>query len=505
MIRYLYKNEYVALLVILSIAIILRLYFFVGASIEDDLGFTGCAYGLYSGDFNFTTSDQSLRCMVYLPISCLYIISNDMGIISTHAYHLFCSIVTILTVFFLARSLFGFKAAVYSAVFLTFIPIHIIYSSRIMPSLPETAWGGVAILLFVLNIIKKRNGLSVPSSQFIDTLVGLLIGMSYLCRETGIILLGVPLFKILIHPQNSFNEVKNALYIFFGFFLVILIESLVCFSETGDWLYRWHTVKEAQDVIGPSWTFYLESLFNIQSINNFKLNLLDPHYSPLGFYGIFILISLIIYFPLNYRGPGKIIMMWFFCYFLFLSFGCSKINPYTPIRKFLRYEILFLTPSSVMCGYMLAYLDKKGVRRLFVLIVLTLFIGSSLYYTRYNHERYHTYYKGAKKVYRMIRQYVNPELPIFIDLFECAIFDYWDKYQSIYMYKEKEYFQEKNITGAYVLSLEDDQGYYWFDYDERIKTPSHWIKIGATELDYWEYFHPGFQPVLFYVPPQINK
>jgi hypothetical protein len=507
MIRNLYQKEYIALLVILSIAIILRLYFFVGASIEDDLGFTGCAYGLYSGEYDYTTSDQSLRCMVYLPISCLYMTFNDMGLISTHFYHFFCSIVTILTSFFLARCLFGFKAAVYSSLFLTFIPLHIIYSSRIMPSLPETAWGGVAIFLFVLNIIKKRNGFFLKSFQHINFSVGLLIGIAYLCRETGIILLGIPILYICLEifsdPKNGYNEVKSVLCIISGFLLVVFVESLICFSETGDLFYRWHIVKKAQNVVGPSWTFYFESLLNMQDIDIKSLNIhfLDPHFSPLGISGIIIVMSLIIFLLLNYKKPGRIIIIWFLCYFLFLSFGCSKINPYTPIRKFFRYEILFLTPSSIACGYLFARIDKKGIRRILVLIVFMVLLMSSLIYTRFNYERYHAFHKGASSVYSLIRNYVNPSLPIFLDVFECAIFDYWDKYQSVYLYREKNYFKEKNTTGAYVLSLKDYQGCYWFDYDEKIKVPAHWIKIGASELDYWEYFKPGFQPVLFYVPP----
>jgi len=517
-----YHAEWFVLSMILLFALLLRLYFFVGASIEDDLGFTGNAYDYYRGLWT-AGNDQSMRRLTYIPIGILYSICGGMGAFSTHAYHILCGLVTIASAFLISRMLFGFQAAIFSAIFLTVIPIHIIYSTRIMPSLPETAWGGISILL--LCVIERRNQKGISCfSNLIYLFIGILIGMAYLCRETGIIFMGVPFIyfgMLMILKCNFSDTIKHALLVISGFSIIFVLESYLNFCLSGDWLCRWHIVKEAQKVYGPPWDFYIKALLNLQHFsfaidnnnwqnvfNNFSNIIFYSKYnSPLGVMGIFILFSSICY-CIKTRGIGSIIIIWFLSYFLFLSFGSSSLNTYMPIRKFHRYEILFLTPASIICGWLMSILYKHRYFKPIVVLLCSLIVISNLYYTFYLHIKYAAYKKGAKEVHKMIQSNADPNIPIFLDSFECAILDYFDGYQSIYRYTMSNSFFCDKHKGVYVVATKNQHGKYMSEFQNKqclTTIPNSWIKIADVELGYWEYFKPGLRPVLYYIPLLESK
>jgi len=124
---------------------------------------------------------------------------------------------TIATAFFLARRYFGLAAAVGAGLFLAFIPLHIFYSSRTMPSLPETLWGGLGVWLLCSVEDRRLRGASALAPLSYAG-VGILIGAAYLIVvddisrlafsyeiPIGIVtaLLGIPCFAFVLRNARK--------------------------------------------------------------------------------------------------------------------------------------------------------------------------------------------------------------------------------------------------------------------------------------------------------------
>ena len=520
-IRKISRNDKLIFALIMFLALALRLYFFVGASMEDDLGIEERAFWLSNGHWEYGI-DLSLRRMNYAPIALAYRIAG-VHVFTTHVYHMLCALMMIATAFFLARLFFGLRAAVCSSVFLAFVPLHIVYSSRLMPSIPESMWGGLAIWLLCAIEARGRPRTNLRSLLSYAG-VGILIGVAYLCRETGIVMWSVPLayltVEMIMHPENIQRRFAQGLAVSGGCFSILGGESLWYFCATRDWLHRWHVVHAAQantQGIYP-WHFFLDQLLNIYNTQLFSGSLRDGlreilspqnHYwSPmLGLMGFAIFVSVAVYALKAARGPQKIILFWFLAYFLFLSFSVISLSPYLPARKFPRYQLLYLTPASIMVGWFLDFLWRKKKGAYVVFPCAAILLASSLYYTRQAYQYARSYYHGAVELRRLISQHVDPDIPLYLDGFEICLFDLWDGHHSIYRYLNDQEFpaNQHPAEGAYVVVLREMNRDVIVAGPNApsfaLHRPADWVKVGELNLGSWEFFKPGVSPVLYYIPP----
>jgi len=516
------RKEWLLFAAVILVALALRLHFFLGASVEDDLGFTGYANQVAHGYWE-NGNDQALRRMTYAPMALAYYLFG-MNVFSTQYYHMTCGLMTIATAFFLARRYFGLAAAVGAGLFLAFIPLHIFYSSRTMPSLPETLWGGLGVWLLCSVEDRRLRGASALAPLSYAG-VGILIGAAYLCRETGIVMMGVPLaflgLAVLRPREKTAERLGQLLLVLAGFLLILVFEAWMDYGRTYDWFHRWHVVSQTQGRPGTDyvpWHFYLDQLLNIYPSQGFigfsaaswlripKFRLNDsPHF--LGFMGYVIFVSVVAYAWKAARGPQKIILFWFLAYFLFLSFAVASFSPYVPIRKFNRYQLLFLTPASIMAGWFLAALWRKNrLGKLAVLGGALLLIGASLYYTHQEYLPRRSYYRGAVELRQAFRRHVHSEIPIYIDEFEGAVQDMWDGYHSPYHFWSLAGLLAPPTEESYIVVTRTLlNGDYATDYLNKpflTTIPAGWVKIAEIKLRRWEYFKFNRYPVIFYVPPQ---
>lgn len=530
--------DWVWLAGILLLALALRLLFFVGASIEDDFGFTGYGAYLARGEWH-VAGDQSMRRMTYIPIGLAYRYLGGINVFTTHLYHMLCGLMTIAIAFAVGRRLHGFRAGAAAALFLTFVPLHLFYSSRIMPSLPETMWGGLAVWLVLSAEDRLRIGRAGVAvwSYFA---AGLLVGMAYLTRETGVVMMGVlggylgleALAAALAPNSGSPQERGRAFGVRYqqgiclvaAFAVVLAAECALHYARTGDAFYRWHMVRSAQvlpNAHWPPWHFYLSQLLNVTDIHvdwrallhegagRLTREVLDrwraPHYATMGTLGLPILAAATVYAWRRFRGGGRLIVLWFAGYFLFLSFGCSSLSPYVPIRKFERYQILFLTPGAVMVGWAFSRLWVARFGKGVAAALAAALIMSSLYYLRQGYLPNRSYYKGVCELEQMVRRQVDPDVPLYLDGWEKAALEYRDEYRPLYRYQDIASFDGSAPNGAYVvLTKSVSTGQFISDYENQVLRtgpPSSWVRIAEGRLGYWEYFKPGRVPVIFYVPP----
>ncbi|MEI6127214.1 MAG: hypothetical protein WCQ99_11750, partial [Pseudomonadota bacterium] len=121
------------LVVILSCALALRLYFYVGMGPRDDIAYIGLAHALQTNNFHLPAPSSedvfAVRMMTYLPI---FISWKLFGISepATCAYFILCSLCLIVTGYCLGRVLYGRSEAFIAACLLSLIPMDIVFSSQ---------------------------------------------------------------------------------------------------------------------------------------------------------------------------------------------------------------------------------------------------------------------------------------------------------------------------------------------------------------------------------------
>ena len=96
----------------------------------------------------------------------------------------------IMTGYLIAKWLYGCVEGILTGVILCLMPLDIVFSSQIMPDLPQAALGGIAVLLFLAGKKCQNNGYFVLS--------GITIAVSVFTKEFAV------LYYSPHHPVNIF-------------------------------------------------------------------------------------------------------------------------------------------------------------------------------------------------------------------------------------------------------------------------------------------------------------
>ncbi len=128
--------------------------------------------------------------------------------------------------FFMAKSMFNSRVALYSAVFLAFLPLHVYYSGKIMTDILVTTLMTLSVLFFWLGFEKKKKGFKI--------LTGIASAFSILARYTAIWLPAIFFAYLLIRDRNlKFLRDKELWHSAAIFFLVLAPWLLYSYSEYG--------------------------------------------------------------------------------------------------------------------------------------------------------------------------------------------------------------------------------------------------------------------------------
>jgi hypothetical protein len=200
------SSRSIHLLGVLLLALVLRLILFVGyANVDpwDDTLYLRLAQQVREG-----TVDQSLRTAAEqlhdgpLPAASAFVVRRGTYVPIAFSQALFgtnerasalpslaASLGTLLLVYLIGYRLAGAKVALMGSVLFAFIPLDLVYSTRILADVPHTFW----ITVSVAAVIEATRGSYTPRGRWILFMIsGLCLAFAYATRSSGLFL-GIPL------------------------------------------------------------------------------------------------------------------------------------------------------------------------------------------------------------------------------------------------------------------------------------------------------------------------
>jgi 4-amino-4-deoxy-L-arabinose transferase-like glycosyltransferase len=341
-----------ALLVIAALA--LRLWCFTGLIGSDDLLYTHYARAIVSGTYALEAYHFALRFGLFVPLAGIY---GLFGVSewSTALLPLTASVVCVVLTFWIARTIFGPRAAFFAALLATTFPLSIRYGSILLPE-PVAGMYVLGALALYVSLGKRREVTAGLAA-------GLLLGIGYLTREIVVFILLAVLAETALQRRW---RLLTALAV--GSFAVAFSEHLYYWLASGDVLLRLHGMashnahQKAFEAIRHPIYRLTRTMPEIMLIPSIDLGL----HSVLA-----VVLALIATLVFPFRQI-RLFVLWAVIPALYLNFGSTSLSTYIPMVVSERYLDPIYPPLFVLSGAVLSKWATTRFRMAAVAAVLTL-------------------------------------------------------------------------------------------------------------------------------------
>lgn len=455
------KPEYFLLIIVLF-GLGLRLNFFVGLNWSDDPGYVWDAYRIAEGKMDVPRYLSGLRSMTIYPVGFFFRIFGVSNFSAT-LYPLLCSLGSIVLAFYFGKMFFDEYAGLMSAFLLSFYPFDVINATWIMPDTPIAFFMALSVFLFL-----KREyfgmGTGVHSSNLLYFFSGFFVGVAYLVRESGLMILFF-FIPYMIYRITSERKIKfNYSWFFLGILLVILAEGLFYSMKTGDFsnmmlryrivtgFYNEHTAGINNNI------YYLpRTMLNLDNNNSFRWdNKYEVHYG-LFFY---VIIPAILYVLLIREKKAFPLVLWAITLFLWSNFGSMSLKEYVPIHRLERHMTIITMPCILILGYVLRLnLINTGhiLRKASAILLVFSLLATSTHYLRYQSIYIDASTYDVKEIYRLLKD--SDKKPIYCDPGVAGHLNFYFKFQRIGAIRILDSVKNcDNIKDAYVV-VKGSRGY----------------------------------------------
>jgi hypothetical protein len=341
------------LLAIVIFALLLRLYFYVGPNLNDDVDYCWSAHEVSLGNFGplFGGSINAIRSMMTMPVA-FFFSAFGAGEFQASMWPLLCSLLTIVATYFLGKLLFNERVGLIGAALLSFFPLDVAFSTQLVPTTPVVMFASCALVLFIKaeKIGDKKESRSTRLVLLL--LSGILFGFTHLASETGVI---VTMFTAVAYVVVNRKIKLDYSLVVLGFVLVVAIETAMMFAATGDPLHRLKVIHDTEVMIGTNtdMAYYPRVL----------LRLLRPDYnSHEGNMGIifFLFLGGSLYAIVKKDKNALFLFLSFVLIMGYFEYGVMTLGM-KPIAKWVRYILVF-GPTFCLVGANL--IDKINLGRL---------------------------------------------------------------------------------------------------------------------------------------------
>ena len=397
---------------IFLVALVIRIIFFFSSLVKwwDETVYANLGYDLSKNLLHYSLRDSlwsdfipSAGNVIYswpkigfraplLPysISILYLLKVDFLIDFLMP---FVGALSVVLIYLIGKKLFSERVGIYSAILMCFIPLHVIYSAKILTDVFFTFFILLAILFFWKGFEEKNNKYKL--------FFGIFLGLSILARYNG--LWFIPIFGLYLLIRYRLNLFKDK-YFWFSFLLFILVLIplfIYSFFEYGTILGSFIHGSIASSYWGglQDWKFFFDNWIIMFS-----------------FEGIVFLIALgYILYKRDYVKKEIYFLILFFVLFIFLA----SIMAHKEDRLLMPIIIVI----CLISGFFLNELKKYKISVLILIVFLcsiSLCVSFSItYFNSYNSEN-----SCFLKANKFLNQ-VNPDSVIITD--ESSIVYYYAK------------------------------------------------------------------------------
>jgi len=414
------------LLGIIILAVILRLIFFSSSLGSMCIGVAELASDFIKGTFNsFSGKFTALRMGSIYPTTISFWLFG-INKFALAFYPLLCSIGSIIVTFYIGKILFNEKVGLLGALLLCFYPLDIQVGTCAYPDGPTAFFAALSVLLFIIG--DKIQDFKKSILAFF--LSGLSLGISYLCKLTG------PLVILFYFAYILYNrKIKlRYLYTVLSFFILIFVENLFYYFHTNIWLYQLHTISSPPpaSIIIPIQKLGYES-YNLWIYpRSFFIS-----FYPYGLYFYFFTIAAI-YTLISKKRNFWIIFLWMITVFLYLQFGTTSLSHYDPLSCIPRYLSVISIPVVLLISAFL--IEKQSwLKDTFSKVSIAFLILTSLFFSELNMLDFED-----TRTVEVIHETLGNELnkPVYIDFRSARTLRF------LYGYKKDKYIMPYSPTNA---------------------------------------------------------
>jgi len=363
------SNTKILLFLIVLFGLILRLIFFSGMGISDDLAYSNFANNIDGGIDRDASRTLSTRLGIIYTTALSYKLFgiNDF---SSVLFVLLTSVGSIILIFYFGKLLFNEKTGLMAAFLLSFFPLDVVYATKLLSDIPSAFFMALGVYLFLYSELKPK--LKYNLGYLFS---GIFIGIGYIIRESAIL---IALFFIIYIAYK--RRIKKEYFLVpLGVLIIFIIELLLFFILTGDPLFK---IQSSQQHLAE-----VSIKFNYFGRLDFPTGLLHYPYliltnNLLLYFYIFIGIS-VIYFLLYKNKKTYNIMFWFLILLLYLSFGSASFSQYIPFRAVDRYLSIITTPGILLLAFF--FIEKRHLIKRIILplsLIFLLLVSIGTLYTR---------------------------------------------------------------------------------------------------------------------------
>lgn len=422
------KDYRLLLFLIVVSGLILRLLFFSGMGVSDDLSYSRYAYNIDKGIEPNSTLTLATRLGIIYPTALAYSLFglNDF---SSVLFVLLTSIGNIILIFYFGKLLFNERIGLMAAFLMAIFPLEVINATKLLTDVPSAFF--MALGAYVFLYAEKR-----AKSNLYYLISGILIGIGYLIRESALLI--VLFFVIYIIYKRRIK--KEYFFVPIGLIVIFGIELLLLYKLTGNPFYRFTTVQD----------FLLNAYIKLDYFGRLKFPQGLLHYpyviltdAVISYFYIFIFIA-IMYLFIAKRKESYVLLFWFIPLLLYLSFGSASLFKYLPFKADSRYLSVITLPGILLLSIFLLE-NKKIIGKMVMPAALTILLIASIGTIYVSKERY--LLKDLRELHPFLKKI---DKTIYADYRTIRALDYISGYKN--GVKAKEYPKEVGtIKDAYVV------------------------------------------------------
>lgn len=513
------------LLLIIGMALVVRLTFFVGIGFNDDSYYLEFAEKIYKGlEFNPPPYVWPTRFGVYLPVVLSWKLFG-ISEFSTSLFSLMYSIGSVVVTYLLGSSLFNDTTGLTAAFLMALIPIDVIYSTQVGPDVPFQFFSALSALFFLNSLWSKTR---YKATAF---LCGLAAGVSQLFKEPALLILA------LLLSYGIFNHIKikmgfivipiptrlfAAMAIVVAAFAVPYIgQDIYLHKLTGEHFFAakaqaW-TLKNDRNR-NDDFELYPRAMLNMDK-NRFEW----IHSKPLLGLVYYFVLAAIALLALRGRISSNevLVIAWLLVLFLFFQYGLHLMATKIVSNGMRPRHLRFLIPMSIPAALIIARALDFGVEtRLQIVraLLLAVFAASSIYYTYQDRK----FLRNGMGYVRETASYVSTleakriYIPDFWTLSKISFFLHYDdritKRLTVYECgafncNETGHQSGRDIHDAYVVTYVSPYTYInTINNGGRqiyprfmIEPPPNWRPLKTIEFENYGIFGK-YKPTIFYAP-----
>jgi len=230
-----------ALLVIVSLWLALRVVYWNGYYTEDAPGYVTDAIWIVLGNYRARNHVNGLNIGTYLPVALpIWILGKRE--VALALWPLACSLAGLLSIAGSARILFGRPYSLLAAFLYATHPGDVFFSTVVMPDALQAGWVSVSLLLAVAACVRPE-----PQRRVILAGAGIAMGVCHLIRANDVLLLPVGIAAVLACStiwagRRPAAAAADCATYAAGWALVSVAEGVAYLRGAGDFLLRFHVV-----------------------------------------------------------------------------------------------------------------------------------------------------------------------------------------------------------------------------------------------------------------------